>query len=98
MGRVWTGEPFFCKKDKKTYILNLQRVYAGKPKAYRRRRAPGQESKLTTQVYFDYIDGSLVRPECNCTWDERRSGHVCTRKVWRMLDRQARRTKNRRLR
>ncbi len=98
MGRVWTGEPFFCKKDKNTYILNLRRVDAGKPKAYRRRRVPGHEPKRSDQLYFDYVDGTLVEPHCSCNWDERRSGHVCTRKVWRSLDRQARRTKTRRLR
>lgn len=83
MGRVWTGEPFFCKKDKKTYILNLSRVYAGKPKAYRRRRAPGQVSKLPTRQSFFHEEGTLARPWCNCSWDARRSGHVCDAKEWR---------------
>ncbi len=98
MGRVWKGDPFFCKRDKKTYILNLQRVYAGKPKAYRRRRAPGHVSKLpTNQTYFSF-DGTLLRPECSCTWVERTSGHACDRRAWRLADRRARRVKDRHLR
>ena len=97
MGLVWTGQRYLDPRDNKTYIYNQRRVVRGTLTATQE-TAPGHESKLTAQTYFDEFDGSLIRPGCNCSWEERAAGHVCSRRLWLLKERKAKRIKLRRLR
>ena len=93
MGLIWVGTLFKDKTDGNTYSINRRRVQYGSRKLTAR-DAPGDESKLTKQTYLDVGSGSLIVPECNCNWDERRSGHVCDRRIWRILEHRRRRFKD----
>lgn len=97
MGLVWTGDPVTCGRDGNKYIINIRRVQSRQPNGDAK-SSPGNESKLTTQSYFDIYDGTLILPGCNCSWEERISGHACDRRRWRIMRQRARRAKNRRLR
>lgn len=97
MGLVWTGDPVTCKRDGKKYILNIRRVQSRAPNGDAK-SAPGNESKLPLQTYFDRYDGTLIRPYCHCNWEERAAGHVCDRRRWRIMNRRAKRAMNRSLR
>lgn len=97
MGLVWTGQSVTDQRDGKTYIIHQRRHYRGTLTATQE-TAPGNESKLPTQTYFSSYDGRVLFPGCNCTWDERRSGHVCDRREWYIMNRRAQRTNNCRLR
>lgn len=94
MGLVWTGESFTDKNDGKKYIINIRRVQSRVPNGDAK-SSPGHESKLTSQTYFDQYDGTLIRPGCNCNWEERAAGHVCDRRRWRIMNRRAKRAMNR---
>ncbi len=93
MGLIWVGTLFEDKKDGNTYSINRRRVQHGSRKLTAR-DAPGYESKLPKQTYLDVGSGSLIVPECKCNWDERRSGHVCDRKIWKIFERRRRRFKD----
>jgi hypothetical protein len=96
MGLIWVGTLFKDKTDGNTYSISRRRVQHGSRKLTAR-DAPGDESKLPTQSYLDITGlGTLILPDCNCSWAERRSGHVCDRKIWRILERRRRRFKDRR--
>lgn len=94
MGLVWTGDSYHDPKDGNTYIFNQRRTLRGTLTATQE-TAPGHESKLTSQTYFDEFDGTLIRPHCNCNWEERAAGHVCSRRLWVLYERKAKRVMNR---
>ena len=94
MGLVWTGECYVDPRDGNTYILHQRRKFRGTLTATQE-TAPGHGSKLTAQTYFNRFDGTLIQPSCSCTWEERVSGHVCTRRIWVLMERRARKCKNR---